>query len=107
MIIYNAFHSIGLFSVFDSDVIANADVYTGGFSAKFGGRISSVMDIKTRDGNKKKIQGRVGVSPFGAKLTLEGPVEKAWAVWRRDFVHSVIEAQLLGANIESSVRLRQ
>ena len=76
MIIYNAFHSIGLFSVFDSDVIANADVYTGGFSAKFGGRISSIMDIKTRDGNKKKIQGRVGVSPFGAKLTLEGPLKK-------------------------------
>ena len=76
MIIYNAFHSIGLFSVFDSDVIANADVYTGGFSAKFGGRISSIMDIKTRDGNKKKVQGRVGVSPFGAKLTLEGPLKK-------------------------------
>ena len=76
MIIYNAFHSIGLFSVFDSDVIANADVYTGGFSAKFGGRISSIMDIKTRDGNKKKVQGRVGVRPFGAKLTLEGPLKK-------------------------------
>jgi hypothetical protein len=76
MIIYNAFHSIGLFSVFDSDVIANADVYTGGFSAKFGGRISSIMDIKTRDGNKNKIQGRVGMSPFGAKLTLEGPLKK-------------------------------
>ena len=76
MIVYNAFHSIGLFSVFDSDVIANADVYTGGFGAKFGGRISSVMDIKTRDGNKMKTQGRVGASPFGAKLTLEGPLKK-------------------------------
>lgn len=76
MIVYNAFHSIGLFSVFDSDVIANADIYTGGFSAKFGGRISSVMDIKTRDGNKQKIQGKIGASPFGAKLTLEGPLKK-------------------------------
>lgn len=76
MIIYNAFHSIGLFSVFDSDVIANADVYTGGFSAKFGGRISSVMDIKTREGNKLRTEGRVGASPFGAKLTLEGPLRK-------------------------------
>jgi len=76
MIIYNAFHSIGLFSVFDSDVIANADVYTGGFGAKFGGRISSIMDIKTRDGNKLKTEGRVGASPFGAKLTIEGPLKK-------------------------------
>lgn len=76
MIIYNAFHSIGLFSVFDSDVIANADIYTGGFGAKFGGRISSIMDIKTRDGNKQKIQGMVGASPFGAKITLEGPLRK-------------------------------
>ncbi len=76
MIIYNAFHSIGLFSVFDSDVIANADVYTGGFGAKFGGRISSIMDIKTRDGNKLKTEGRIGASPFGAKLTIEGPLKK-------------------------------
>lgn len=76
MIIYNAFHSLGLFSVFDSDVISNADVYTGGFGAKFGGRISSVMDIKTRDGNKLKTEGRVGASPFGAKLTLEGPLKR-------------------------------
>jgi hypothetical protein len=53
MIVYNAFHSIGLFSVFDTDIIANADVYTGGYSAQFGGRISSIMDITTRDGNKR------------------------------------------------------
>ncbi len=76
MIVYNAFHSIGLFSVFDSDLISNADIYTGGFSARFGGRISSVMDIKTRDGNKQNLAGRVGASPFGARLLLEGPLKK-------------------------------
>ena len=76
MIVYNAFHSIGLFSVFDSDIISNADVYTGGFNAEFGGRISSVMNIKTKDGNKSKMQGKLGASPFGAKLTLEGPLKK-------------------------------
>lgn len=74
MIVYNAFHSIGLFSVFDSDVISNADVYTGAFSAKFGGRISSVMDISTRDGNKQQLTGKVGASPFGAKILVEGPL---------------------------------
>ena len=76
MIIYNAFHSIGLFSVFDTDIIANADVYTGGFTGEFGGRISSVMDITTRDGNKKEFRGKFGASPFGAKLLLEGPLKK-------------------------------
>ena len=76
MIVYNAFHSIGLFSVFDTDIIANADVYTGGFSAQFGGRISSVMDITTRDGNKREIDGHVGLNPFGAKVQIEGPLRK-------------------------------
>lgn len=74
MLIYNAFHSIGLFSVFDSDALANADVYTGAFSAKYGGRISSVMDIRTRDGNMRKTEGKVGASPFGAKLLVHGPL---------------------------------
>ena len=76
MIIYNAFHSIGLFSVFDSDALANADVYTGAFSAKYGGRISSVMDIKTRDGNMREQKVILGASPFGAKVLLEGPLKK-------------------------------
>jgi len=74
MLVYNAFHSIGLFSVFDSDALANADVYTGAFSAKYGGRISSVMDIRTRDGNMRETEGRVGASPFGAKVLVHGPL---------------------------------
>lgn len=77
MVIYNPFHSIGLFSVFDTDIIRNAEIYTGGFGAEYGGRISSVMDITTRDGNKKRLSGKVGASTFGAKLTLEGPIKKA------------------------------
>ena len=72
MLIYNAFHSIGLFSVFDSDALSNADVYTGAFSAKYGGRISSVMDIRTRDGNMRETEGRVGASPFGASAGASG-----------------------------------
>ncbi len=77
MIVYNPFHSIGLFSVFDTDIIRNAEVYTGGFGAEYGGRVSSVMDITTRDGNKKRFSGKVGASTFGAKLMVEGPLKKA------------------------------
>lgn len=76
MIIYNPFHSIGLFSVFDTDILRNADIYTGGFNSQHGGRISSVMDLTTRDGNKKHLAGKAGASTFGAKLMLEGPLKK-------------------------------
>jgi hypothetical protein len=76
MVVYNPFHSIGLFSVFDSDIIQNADVYTGGFSAEYGGRISSVMDFQMRNGNKSRFAGKFSASPFGSKLLLEGPFKK-------------------------------
>ena len=76
MVIYNPFHSIGLFSVFETDIIRNADVYTGGFGAEYGDRISSVMDITTRDGSKKRFGGKFSSSTFGAGLLLEGPLSK-------------------------------
>ena len=76
MVVYNPFHSIGLFSVFETDIIRNADIYTGGFSAQYGGRISSVMDITTKDGNKKQFSGKLAASTFGANLLLEGPLLK-------------------------------
>jgi hypothetical protein len=76
MIVYNPFHSIGLFSVFDVDILKNVDVYTGGYGAEYGGRLSSVMDVTTRDGNKHKISGKFDISTFGAKALLEGPIYK-------------------------------
>ena len=76
MIVYSPFHSIGLFSVFDTDIIRNTDVYTGGFNAEYGGRISSIMDIKTRDGNKKTFEGKLSANTFGSKLLMEGPLSR-------------------------------
>lgn len=76
VLLYNPFHSVGIFSVFDMDIMSSADVYTGGFGAEFGGRVSSVMDIKTRDGNKKRISGKVDVSNIQTQLLLEGPLVK-------------------------------
>ncbi len=76
MVIYNPFHSIGLYSVVDADIIRGADVYTGGFNAEYGDRISSVMDITTRDGNKKRLAGKFGINTFTSKLILEGPLKK-------------------------------
>ena len=76
VILFNPFHSIGIFSVFDMDIMSSADVNTGGFGAEFGGRISSVMDIKTRDGNKKRLAGKVDINNIGGQLLFEGPLLK-------------------------------
>ncbi|MBP5982989.1 MAG: TonB-dependent receptor [Fluviicola sp.] len=77
MTIYNPFHSIGFFSIFETELVKNVDIYTGGFDSKYGGRISSVMDISYRDGNKKEFGGKISTSPFMAKLVLEGPIYTA------------------------------
>ncbi|MFN7115778.1 MAG: TonB-dependent receptor [Saprospiraceae bacterium] len=76
MTIYNPFHSIGFFSVFETETIRSVDVLTGGFNAEYGGRISAVVDIKTREGDKKKFSGLVSASPFQSKVLLEGPIKK-------------------------------
>jgi hypothetical protein len=74
--IYNPFHSIGLFSVFDSDILKSVDVYSAGFNSEYGGRISAIVDVKTRDGNKKELAGKINASPFSSKFLLEGPLKK-------------------------------
>jgi hypothetical protein len=74
--IYNPFHSLGFFSVFETEIIRNVDVYTGGFNAEYGGRTSAIIDIKTREGNKKKLSGYGSISPFMGKLLLETPLVK-------------------------------
>lgn len=74
--IYNPFHSIGFFSVFETEAIKNVDVLTGGFNAEYGGRISAIVDISTRDGNKVRHGGFVSGSPFAAKAMVEGPLAK-------------------------------
>lgn len=76
MTIYNPFHSIGFFSVMETELIKSADIYTGGFSAEYGGRIASIMDVTYRDGNMKEFGGKASVSPFMGKLVLEGPLFK-------------------------------
>ncbi|GAB5419025.1 MAG: carboxypeptidase regulatory-like domain-containing protein [Crocinitomicaceae bacterium] len=74
MTIYQPFHSIGFFSIFETELVQSADIYTGGFDAQYGGRISSIMDITYRDGNNKKFSGKASLSPFMGKLVLEGPL---------------------------------
>lgn len=74
MTIYNPFHSIGFFSVFETELIRNVDVLTGGFNADYGGRISAIVDVKTREGNRKRLAGLASVSPYQARAIIEGPL---------------------------------
>lgn len=74
--LFNPFHSIGLFSVFEAEALRSADVYTAAFPADYGGRVSSVLDIKTREGNVRRMAGLVSASPFQIKGLIEGPLKK-------------------------------
>jgi len=74
--VYNPFHSIGLFSVFETDLIRNVEVMTGGFNAEYSGRISAVIDVTTKDGNKNRHTGKIATNTFLTKAILEGPLLK-------------------------------
>ncbi len=75
--IYNPFHSIGLYSVFETDAIRSADITTAAFNAEYGNRTSAILDIHTKDGNKNRISGKASVSPIMARGLLEGPLVKS------------------------------
>ncbi len=75
--IYNPFHSIGLYSVFETESIRNVDVYTAGFGAQYGNRTSAIIDVHTKDGNKNELGGLVSVSPIMARVLLDGPIVKS------------------------------
>ncbi len=72
--IYNPSHLFGFFSAFNPDVIKSVELYKSGIPAEYGGRLSSVLDVTTREGNKKKFTGSGGVGPLTGRLTLEGPI---------------------------------
>lgn len=74
--IYNPFHSIGLYSVFETDAIRNVDVQTAGFNAQYGNRTSAILDVRTKDGNKNRLSGKLSASPIMARALLEGPISK-------------------------------
>ena len=74
--VYMPTHMFGLFSTFNPDIVDNMELYKGGIPAKYGGRISSVLDISSKEGNKKKFQGAASLGLLTSRLTLEGPIFK-------------------------------
>ena len=74
--VYNASHLLGFFSVFNSDALKDATLYKGGMPAEYGGRLSSVLDIRMKEGNAKKYSVTGGIGVISSRLAVEGPINK-------------------------------
>jgi len=75
-VVYNPFHLAGFFSIFNVDAIKNVELIKGGFPAKYGGRLSSILNISMKEGDMKSFHGEGGIGLISSRLTLEGPIIK-------------------------------
>jgi hypothetical protein len=99
--IYNPFHALGLFSVIDPDMINNIEFYKGGFSADLGGRLSSVIKIITKDGNKNRFSAKGSASLLSGKFLLEGPIPKGSFIFtgRKSYSTAILKKFLNDQNV--------
>ncbi len=74
--VYNASHLMGFFSVFNNDAVKDIRLYKGDIPAEYGGRLSSLLDVRMKEGNNKKFSGSGGIGTISSRLTLEGPIIK-------------------------------
>lgn len=74
--LYQTNHSLGLFSAFNSDIIKNVDFYKSGFPARYSGRVSSITDVRTRDGNMEQVHGTASLGLLDGRIQVEGPIRK-------------------------------
>ncbi len=74
--LYQTNHSLGLFSAFNSDIIKNVDFYKSGFPARYSGRVSSITDVRTRDGNMEQVHGTASLGLLDGRIQVEGPISK-------------------------------
>ncbi|MFH0841559.1 MAG: TonB-dependent receptor [Bacteroidota bacterium] len=74
--VYNSSHFFGFFSAVNSDIIKDVTLYKGGIPSRFGGRLSSVLDIVPREGNRREFMGNAGISPITTHVVVEGPVKR-------------------------------
>jgi len=91
MLVYQPFHIIGFFSAFPEDIVSYADVFAGGFGARYNGRISSAIDVSMRSGNKKRFEGKVSAAPFLTSVHVEGPIKKERISFLISLRESVVE----------------
>ncbi len=92
--VYNATHLFGFFSIFNGDALKSVELTKGGFPARYGGRLSSVIEMQMKDGDKQKYHGEVGIGLISSRFTLEGPIIKDKASFiisgRRTYIDALI-----------------
>lgn len=98
--VYNANHLFGFFSLFNGDALKSVELIKGGFPGRYGGRLSSVLDLQMKEGNKNKYTGEAGIGLIAARGTLEGPIKKGKSSFlvsaRRTYV-DILAAPLIAA----------
>ena len=106
--VYNVSHLFGFFSVFNVDAIRNINLIKGGFPARYGGRLSSVLDISLKEGNMKKMKGSGSIGIISAKMTLEGPIVKDKTSFiisaRRTYLDALIQPFLRSVNNDENAQ---
>jgi len=103
-IVYNPSHLFGFFSTFNTDAVKDLKLYKGGFPSQYGGRLSSVIDVKLKEGNKKEFAGTGGIGLISSRLTLEGPIQKdesSFIVSGRRTYFDLITNQINNANADN------
>jgi hypothetical protein len=104
MRIYNPYHAFGIFSIFDSDIIKTTEVYTGAFPPEFGGRLSSVVNMTTKDGRSNGVGGRANINFLSTKLQMEGPASEnlSWLAGGRKSLFSETFTKFLNKDLPLS-----
>ena len=94
--VYDPSHLFGLFSVFNADVIKDSELYKGGIPARFGGRLSSILEVRTKDGNNKNFEVNGGIGTMASRLAVEGPIVRDKSSFivsaRRSYVDFILKA---------------
>jgi len=102
--LYNVNHLGGFFSVFDPSMLKSVDLYKGGFPARYGGRVSSVLDVRNKDGNMNERGGEIALGLISAKVFLEGPLKKGKSSYALSYrycnfgIYSLLMNQMQGVN---------
>lgn len=89
--VYMPFHILSFYSAFPEELVDRADFYTGGFGAQYATRVSSILDVSARNGNKQKMAGSVSIAPFLSAATVEGPLWKGRVSFIASLRQSLIE----------------
>lgn len=109
MPVYNVNHLFGYFSAFNGEALKDLTLYKGAIPARYGGRLSSVLEVAMREGNMKHFSGNLSVSPLAASLTLEGPIRKDKISFllsgRYTWLNALMQAGLKAFNMDMSMGL--